>query len=75
MTRLGATVGFVFQSFNLLPTLTAAQNILLPLGWPAGRPTPPGRRLWTLGLADRLHHRPAQLSGGQQQRVASPGRC
>jgi putative ABC transport system ATP-binding protein len=63
-------IGFVFQSFNLLPTLTAAQNILLPLDL-AGRPAD---RLATvvdsLGLGDRLDHRPAELSGGQQQRVA-----
>ncbi len=65
-------VGFVFQSFNLLPTLTAEQNIVLPLQL-AGR-----RRdaVWfdevigTLGLGDRLRHRPGELSGGQQQRVA-----
>jgi putative ABC transport system ATP-binding protein len=65
-------VGFVFQSFNLLPTLTAAQNIRLPLDL-AGRK--PDQRWWdeiigTLKLADRLDHRPSQLSGGQQQRVA-----
>ncbi|MFI6287867.1 ABC transporter ATP-binding protein [Streptomyces sp. NPDC051018] len=65
-------VGFVFQAFNLLPTLTAAENITLPMDI-AGR-TPD--REWvdkvidTLGLRDRLRHRPAQLSGGQQQRVA-----
>jgi putative ABC transport system ATP-binding protein len=65
-------IGFVFQAFNLLPTLTAEQNILLPAEL-AGR-RPDRRRLAQvaadLGLADRLHHRPAQLSGGQQQRVA-----
>lgn len=65
-------IGFVFQSFNLLPTLTAEQNILLPLDL-AGRRVD---RSWfdglvtTLGIADRLRHRPAELSGGQQQRVA-----
>jgi putative ABC transport system ATP-binding protein len=66
-------VGFIFQAFNLLPTLTAAENIVLPVRI-AGRK--PDRR-WvdsiveTVGLADRLTHRPAQLSGGQQQRVAA----
>jgi putative ABC transport system ATP-binding protein len=65
-------IGFVFQSFNLLPTLTAVQNILLPLDL-AGRPANRGRLaavVDSLGLADRLDHRPAELSGGQQQRVA-----
>jgi putative ABC transport system ATP-binding protein len=65
-------IGFIFQQFNLLPTLTAEENILLPLSI-AGR-TPD--RDWydtvieTVGLGDRLDHRPSQLSGGQQQRVA-----
>jgi putative ABC transport system ATP-binding protein len=65
-------VGFVFQQFNLLPTLTAEENILLPLSIAGRKPD----RDWfttvitTVGLADRLKHRPAQLSGGQQQRVA-----
>ena len=65
-------VGFVFQAFNLLPTLTAEQNIRLPQDI-AGRD--PDRRWFdhvvdAVGLRDRLGHRPAQLSGGQQQRVA-----
>jgi putative ABC transport system ATP-binding protein len=65
-------VGFVFQSFNLLPTLTAEQNVRLPLELAGRRPEP---EWWdtviaSLGLADRLRHRPSQLSGGQQQRVA-----
>ena len=65
-------VGFVFQSFNLLPTLTAEQNIRLPLELAGRKPDP---EWWdaviaSLGLADRLRHRPSQLSGGQQQRVA-----
>ncbi|WP_170180788.1 ABC transporter ATP-binding protein [Actinomadura pelletieri] len=65
-------VGFVFQAFNLLPTLTAEQNILLPLELAGHRPD----RAWfahvvdVLGLGDRLRHRPNELSGGQQQRVA-----
>ncbi len=68
-------LGFVFQSFNLLPMLTARQNILLPLEL-AGRRLdgPSGERFdrvaAVLGLADRLGHRPGELSGGQQQRVA-----
>ncbi len=65
-------VGFVFQAFNLLPTLTARQNILLPLDL-AGRKPDEGffRQLTeSLGLTDRLTHRPSELSGGQQQRVA-----
>jgi putative ABC transport system ATP-binding protein len=73
LTRLRRErIGFVFQSFNLLPTLTAAQNIRLPLELSGRRPD----RAWfdhvveVLGLTDRLDHRPAQLSGGQQQRVA-----
>ncbi|WP_083983040.1 ABC transporter ATP-binding protein [Actinomadura hibisca] len=65
-------VGFVFQAFNLLPTLTAEQNILLPLELAGRKPD----RAWfdqvvdVVGLRDRLGHRPAELSGGQQQRVA-----
>jgi putative ABC transport system ATP-binding protein len=65
-------VGFVFQQFNLLPTLTAEENIVLPLAIAGRKPD----REWfdtvidTIGLRDRLDHRPAQLSGGQQQRVA-----
>nr|MDT0657557.1 ABC transporter ATP-binding protein [Micromonospora sp. DSM 115978] len=65
-------VGFIFQQFNLLPTLTAHENILLPLNIAGRKPDP----TWydtvidTVGLRDRLNHRPAQLSGGQQQRVA-----
>lgn len=65
-------VGFVSQSFNLLPTLTAEANILLPLDL-AGRRADQSRYaslIDSLGLADRLGHRPSELSGGQQQRVA-----
>jgi putative ABC transport system ATP-binding protein len=65
-------VGFVFQAFNLMPSLTAAQNITLPLRLAGNR----ADKAWLsevigrVGLADRARHRPAQLSGGQQQRVA-----
>ena len=65
-------IGFVFQSFNLLPQLTAEQNITLPLDL-AGRSAERGlfaHLAGVLGIADRLGHRPAELSGGQQQRVA-----
>jgi putative ABC transport system ATP-binding protein len=73
LTRLRREeIGFVFQSFNLVPTLTAQENILLPLSI-AGRRADPA---WydtvidTVDLRDRLSHRPSELSGGQQQRVA-----
>ncbi|WP_291799962.1 ABC transporter ATP-binding protein [Cellulomonas sp.] len=76
LTRLRRDrVGFVFQSFNLLPMFTAAQNITLPLEL-AGTPLAGDTQDWydtlvaTLGLGSRLTHRPAELSGGQQQRVA-----
>ena len=65
-------VGFVFQSFNLLPTLTALENITLPSMLAGTKPDPEwlDAVIDTLGLADRLRHRPSELSGGQQQRVA-----
>jgi putative ABC transport system ATP-binding protein len=65
-------VGFVFQQFNLLPTLTAEENILLPLSIAGRRPDKQwfDRVIDTVGLRDRLRHKPSQLSGGQQQRVA-----
>ncbi|MFJ2396835.1 MULTISPECIES: ABC transporter ATP-binding protein [unclassified Streptomyces] len=73
LTRLRRDrIGFMFQSFNLIPTLNAAENITLPMDIAGQRPD----QKWldqvidTLGLRDRLKHRPAQLSGGQQQRVA-----
>ena len=65
-------VGFVFQAFNLVPTLTARENILLPLSLAGRKPD----QAWfdtvvdAVGLRDRLGHRPSQMSGGQQQRVA-----
>ncbi|MGN0065872.1 MAG: ABC transporter ATP-binding protein, partial [Nocardioides sp.] len=65
-------IGFVFQAFNLIPTLTAEENILLPLNLAGRKPD----REWfdqvvdAVGLRDRLKHRPSEMSGGQQQRVA-----
>ncbi len=65
-------LGFVFQAFNLVPTLTALENITLPMDLAGRKPDP----VWldlvvsTVGLSDRLKHRPSELSGGQQQRVA-----
>ncbi|WP_409332596.1 ABC transporter ATP-binding protein [Trujillonella humicola] len=73
LTRLRRErIGFVFQSFNLLPVLDARENIVLPMQLAGRRPDP----AWfdavvaRLGLRDRLRHRPSELSGGQQQRVA-----
>ena len=65
-------VGFVFQSFNLVPTLSAAENIRLPLTLAGTKPDPDWFEaiIETVGLSDRLAHRPSELSGGQQQRVA-----
>ena len=73
LTRLRRErVGFVFQAFNLLPTLTALENVTLPLRLGGRRPDPAwlDRVVTAVGLGDRLGHRPAELSGGQQQRVA-----
>jgi putative ABC transport system ATP-binding protein len=66
-------VGFVFQAYNLVPTLTAAENITLPLDIAGRDPDPKwyDTVIETVGLGDRLAHRPAELSGGQQQRVAA----
>ena len=73
LTRLRRdTIGFVFQAFNLVPTLTALENITLPMDLAGHAPD----QAWldtivaTVGLGDRLSHRPSELSGGQQQRVA-----
>jgi putative ABC transport system ATP-binding protein len=65
-------IGFVFQFFNLLPMLTAEENVLLPLTIAGEKPEREWREelLKAMGLTDRLTHRPAELSGGQQQRVA-----
>jgi putative ABC transport system ATP-binding protein len=65
-------VGFVFQAFNLVPVLTAGENIVLPLALAGHRPDPGwlDEVIATVGLGDRLAHRPSELSGGQQQRVA-----
>jgi putative ABC transport system ATP-binding protein len=65
-------IGFIFQFFNLLPMLTAAENIALPVKLAGGRPDAEWleKLVSTVGLRDRLSHRPAELSGGQQQRVA-----
>jgi putative ABC transport system ATP-binding protein len=74
LTRLRRDrIGFVFQAYNLIPTLTAEENITLPLALAGRKPD----RDWlaalvsSLGIADRLRHRPSEMSGGQQQRVAS----
>jgi putative ABC transport system ATP-binding protein len=68
----GRMVGFVFQSFQLLPAMTALENVMLPLelAGAADAAVPARAMLERVGLADRLHHYPKQLSGGEQQRVA-----
>lgn len=69
----GEKIGFIFQDYNLLPTMTALENVMLPLHYAR---KPKGDREWArallgeVGLTDRMHHRPDQLSGGEQQRVA-----
>jgi ABC-type lipoprotein export system ATPase subunit len=75
LTRIRSEkIGFVFQFFNLIPTLTSLENVALPVQFAYRRKFNPSRRaqelLTHLELGDRLRHRPAQLSGGQQQRVA-----
>jgi putative ABC transport system ATP-binding protein len=68
------TVGFIFQSFNLIPSMTALGNVGFPMQFARVRPAERQSRAWDLlrqvGLEDRAYHRPAELSGGQQQRVA-----
>ena len=65
-------IGFIFQAYNLVPTLTARENIELPLAIAGRKPDPAwfDKVIDTVGLRDRLKHRPNELSGGQQQRVA-----
>jgi putative ABC transport system ATP-binding protein len=73
MTKLRRDrIGFVFQAYNLVPTLTAIENITLPLDIAGKKPNAQWLQqiVTTLGLGDRLTHRPSELSGGQQQRVA-----
>jgi putative ABC transport system ATP-binding protein len=73
LTRLRRDrLGFVFQAFNLVPVLTAEENILLPLTLAGKKPDRDwlGKLIAAVGLGDRLDHRPSELSGGQQQRVA-----
>jgi putative ABC transport system ATP-binding protein len=73
LTRLRRdAVGFIFQAYNLVPTLTALENITLPLDIAGRKPEPSWLEtvVSTLGLTDRLSHKPSELSGGQQQRVA-----
>lgn len=70
----GKTVGFIFQDFNLLPTLTAIENVMIPMEL-LNKPESEARKrakelLEMLGLGDRLYHKPNELSGGEQQRVA-----
>jgi len=73
-TMRGERIGFIFQEFNLLPTLNALENVMLPLRYRRTRdpegPERARRLLAEVDLADRLEHRPAELSGGQAQRVA-----
>ena len=70
----GQTIGFIFQTFNLIPRMTALENVMLPL-WFLGKPIAERKRiaekiLGDVGLGERAHHKPAELSGGQRQRVA-----
>lgn len=73
-TLRGKTIGFIFQKFNLIPTLSAIENVLLPNEFIEGNENEARKKvkeiLTQIGLGDRLHHKPGELSGGQQQRVA-----
>ncbi len=73
-TLRGQTIGFIFQQFNLLPTLSALKNVMLPMEIvdvdPGAAEKRAGELLDMLGLGERMHHKPNELSGGQQQRVA-----
>lgn len=73
-TLRGKTIGFIFQQFNLLPTFTALENVMMPMelaDWPEKEAKKRAEELLNLmSLGDRMNHRPNQLSGGQQQRVA-----
>jgi len=74
LTRLRRDqVGFVFQAYNLVPTLNALENITLPMAIAGRKPDQEwvDRIIDTIGIRDRLHHRPTELSGGEQQRVAA----
>lgn len=74
LTRLRRDqVGFVFQAYNLVPTLNAMENITLPMAIAGRKPDQEwvDRIVETIGIGDRLHHRPTELSGGEQQRVAA----
>ena len=77
-TFRGKTIGFIFQQYNLIPTMTAFENVMLPLEFQEINDKIASKRareiLAFLGLADKIHHLPSQLSGGQQQRV-SIARC
>ena len=70
----GKKIGFIFQQFNLIPNLDALENVMLPLEFQDISMSEAKKKasslLKTVGLSDRMHHRPNQLSGGQQQRVA-----
>ena len=70
----GKKIGFVFQKFNLIPTLSALQNVMLPMLFQGvgedSRIKRATQLLKVVGLGDRIHHKPTELSGGQQQRVA-----